>query len=281
MPRAQKFKAVADVTSHLRGILVAAAALLGAGVLAPSEAQAQLDESARAIRSAEDEPQDRPRFQVLDVSPDVIEARVRNARLINGEQHVNIRVFASAQAAAIYLSAGCTALNLGNSNGSFTLQIEGELGLRQLTFSSGTTMSNIAAAIDSYREITGVTAMASATGVQLRSLGSGAHKFVSVAALCHPLLGTATGFYQMQPLNLYEADPSSWTPILGYVWVMDRGQDVRAEVNGMSVDSRGPVVRVHRPWLTADIRLREGPAIGPANAQTLGSFHAFTIIRSP
>jgi flagellin len=64
--------------------------------------------------------------------------------------------------------------------GGATIEVAGNAGTEQLSFSSGTTAADIATAINSISEATGVVASASAGGVSFKSSGYGSQQFVSI-----------------------------------------------------------------------------------------------------
>ncbi|MFN5956333.1 MAG: flagellin, partial [Planctomyces sp.] len=114
-------------------------------------------------------------FQTTGVASGVSDFRV-NAAKVNkgGSVAVQALVTGSAQQGSLFLSTG-TALNLGGgANGLFTIEISGRLGSRELSFASGTTRQQIIDAVNTYTDVTGVSASAftstgSSNAVQLRS----------------------------------------------------------------------------------------------------------------
>jgi hypothetical protein len=241
--------------------------------------QAECDGIADRVRAA-----DAPRqpghgngqgFRVVDVSPDVQDLAVRHARLRDATfMDITIDVRASAQTGTLYLSAADHAINLGPGS-SFTIAIGGALGVGELTFSSGTHLAGIAAAINSIRQITGVAAHVSGTGIRVGAMVAGSDRFVTVQIIDDGTIqGSSTGVYSMIDDDATAADPHTRVPFW-YPWpVADAGQDVAATLSGIEVPGRGAQLRPRLNWLNADILLRLGPAIGPANAQTLGTFTA-------
>ena len=91
----------------------------------------------------------------------------------------------SAQTAMVFLSTGFT-FSSGSDKGSITIEVTGNDGMQQFTFASGTSQANIITAVNSFREIMGVSATASVIAplrVEFRSLGSTYSDFVSVKEL--------------------------------------------------------------------------------------------------
>ena len=97
---------------------------------------------------------------------------------------VNVEVIASAQTAGLFLSGNTTG-SVGALMSSLTLEISGNEGVQSLRFVSGTTLSAVAAAVNTVAESTGVSAtLASASdqssGLVFNSTSYGSDQFVSV-----------------------------------------------------------------------------------------------------
>ena len=72
-------------------------------------------------------------------------------------------------------------IDLGGAQGStFTIEISGALGSRELSFASTTAVADIVTAINTFTDVTGVTATASGTGFRIDSTDYGSSNFVSV-----------------------------------------------------------------------------------------------------
>lgn len=121
------------------------------------------------------------------VGSELSEVKINSARISNAAGayiNVTVDVLTSAQTAAVYLSTGA---NLDNSgNGSITFEITGSRGVQQFTFASGTSQANIIAAINTFKDSLGVSAIQNATTndrVQINSINFGSSEFVRVKIL--------------------------------------------------------------------------------------------------
>lgn len=257
-----------------------------ASFAARAGSQRELDSAAAgvdaAVRHIEDGGDDWPGYQVIGVSPDVSAYHLHRVDLKPGEALTPaIEVQASAQLGGLFFSAAGATIDL-NPNSSVSIQITGPRGDRELTFSSGTTLATIAAAISATASETGVRGVASGTGIRLESEGYGSDQFVSVKVISGGgLTGSNVGLYDLTSDNFLQADPKShsgWGTGLG---VSDRGQDVSATVNGVKAHGRGEFLRFDLPEAAGWLRLTTGTATSLANAQTLGTFRPFRILGRP
>jgi len=146
------------------------------------------------------------------------------------ELGLDVLVTASAQQGALYLSLGVIGvpgqqgtLDLGNSglqNSTFSIEIAGNAGSRVLSFSSGQTLGQIAAAINTFTGSTGVIAeTVSSTGfgsvsprggIALRSAGFGEDDFVSVEVVDNASVVAADG--TTSGLGVYRFDEDNANP---------------------------------------------------------------------
>ena len=97
---------------------------------------------------------------------------------------VQVEVVSSAQTASLFIS-GNTAGAAGELLSSVTIELAGNLGVQTLSFVSGTNLSAVAAAINTLRDSTGVSASLvdsanQTSGLTITSLGYGSDQFVSV-----------------------------------------------------------------------------------------------------
>jgi len=222
------------------------------------------------------------------VHANVASYTVNGAKLEFGDQlDVDVVVTGSAQVGGFFLSFGANNLNLGGSGASdgasesFTIEISGAKGSRELSFASGTTLADVAAAINSYTDITGVQANVSGTtGLRLESDALGSDQFVSVKIVDDGGIGTASniGIYNFQTAD---ADAVLTTSHTGFNasgatnGLTDEGQDVSATINGIVATTKGTTARINTDFLDVEIDLTTSGT--GANAQTLGALSAFTI----
>ncbi|MCH7525995.1 MAG: flagellin [Planctomycetes bacterium] len=114
-----------------------------------------------------------------------------------------------------------------------TFELAGRNGAEILTFASGTTISDVAAGINSVQGITGVSATLSVGGIRLNTVEFGSAQFVSVKSLAGNFVANAGA-----------------TSI-------DEGVDVSALVNGQIAKTAGLRVDIRTAGLDARLRLTE------------------------
>ncbi|HVT89726.1 MAG TPA: flagellin [Tepidisphaeraceae bacterium] len=103
--------------------------------------------------------------------------KINSARVPDGGSvNVVVQVTTSAQTGKITYTGG-------NLVGNVTLEVAGNTGTEQLSFSSATTVSSIAAAINAVTTATGVSAAVSGTALRLDSTQYGADQFVSLKTI--------------------------------------------------------------------------------------------------
>ena len=219
-------------------------------------------------------------YQVSGVAAGVTDFRINGAKFESGSLTVNVLVTQSAQQAGLFLSMGGTSIDL-SAGTSFTIEVTGSLGSRELTFTSGTTLVDIAGAINTFKEVTGVeaTASAAATGLTMISSSFGTDEFVTVKIVDSGAIGSANS------IGIYTFTDDDFTTVLAsslqafdasasQQGVRDKGQDLGATINGISATANGKTVRINTDFL--DVQL----TLGTSAAQTLGAVAtggAFTI----
>jgi flagellin len=214
-------------------------------------------------------------YQTSSVAAGVQSFQVNGAKIGTTSLAVQAIVTQSAQQAGLFLSAGGSSLSFGGSNpsGIFTFEVAGSKGSRELSFSSGTTLSNIAAAINSFTNVTGVTAAVSGTGLKLASQEFGSSEFVSVRSVgTVPGAIVGGGIYQLNATNFGASQTSgAVTYANANNGVRDTGQDLGATINGVRATSNGKTARVNTDFLDVQITLTT------STAQARGAVNAFTI----
>lgn len=184
---------------------------------------------------------------------------------------MQVVVTASAQHAGLFLSANAVAsLDLTNADARFNFELAGAKGSRSFTFASGTTLADVATSINTFKDITGVSAKASGTGLAFKSTEFGADQFVSFKL-------TNAGGQVGTVFNLV-ANNENASQVLGGTLlsaitnpIRDAGQDVGAIINGIAATSRGKVARINTDFLDLSIDLTT------VGAQALSTINAFTI----
>jgi flagellin len=103
---------------------------------------------------------------------------VNAARLADGATaSVVVQVVASAQTAKVGYSGGTI------TGATATIEVAGNAGAEQLSFASGTTVSNVVAAVLAVRQATGVSATVSGSDIRFESTEFGLDQFVSVKSI--------------------------------------------------------------------------------------------------
>jgi flagellin len=222
-------------------------------------------------------------YDVTSVSSNVSDYQINGAKFETDTLDVSVIVTQSAQQGSLYLSLGGGALDLGGTadvTSSFTVEISGSLGSRQLTFASGQTMSQMAAAINTFSDVTGVTATASSSGttggLTLRSSSYGTEEFVSVRVTDDGTIGTGSsiGIYNFGAQDTGTIDAASLVTFgstsaaNGY---KDDGQDIGGTINGVAATGSGRDISINTDFL--DVRM----TLDATGSTTLGSVSAFTI----
>lgn len=216
-------------------------------------------------------------YQVTSVNAGVSDINVRGAKFDGASQAVEAIITQSAQQGGLLLSFGATALNLNGTNGSFTIEIAGSVGNRELQFASGNTVTQIAAAINSVSDVTGVTASASTNTVALESVDFGSDQFVSVDVIDAASLNTAVAGANIAGYAGDFADTSDLTSANTFVstpaanGIRDDGQDIAGTINGLLGVGTGKTLSVASDFLDLEF------TASTAASQTLGGLAAFSI----
>jgi len=209
-------------------------------------------------------------FQVSGVATTVDDFQINAAKLKFGENRdIDVLVTQSAQHAGLFLSAGAATLDL-TANSSFVFEVGGALGSREFSFSSGDTLANMAAAINTFTDVTGVSAVASGTYVELKSDQFGSDEFVSFKVTNAG--GQAGGVKLASALDenaLNVAAGTAFTALSNPV--RDDGQDLGATINGVTSVSKGKTASINTDFLDIAIDL------STTGAQALGAISALTI----
>jgi flagellin len=104
--------------------------------------------------------------------------QINSAKIPAGNAvNVVVQVTTSAQTAKLGYTGGAIA------GGNVTIEVAGNAGTEQLSFASGTSVSAIAASIESVKSSTGVSATISGSDLRIQSTQFGSDQFVSVKAI--------------------------------------------------------------------------------------------------
>ncbi|MEM6460031.1 MAG: flagellin, partial [Planctomycetota bacterium] len=209
-------------------------------------------------------------FNVESQAATVNDIQVNAAKLAKGdERDVKVLVTQSAQNAGFFLSTA-GALDLSAADASFTFDLAGVNGSRQFSFASGTAVADIASTINTFTDITGVSATASGTGVKILSTGLGSSEFVSVDV--KDAGAQAGGIYVLSANSSLAASTAGATAFTAASNPLrDEGQDIGATINGVAATTHGATAKLSTDFLDVEIELTT------AGAQALGNIDAATI----
>tara|TARA_R110000744_G_scaffold6025_1_gene21253 strand:- start:209 stop:1735 length:1527 start_codon:yes stop_codon:yes gene_type:complete len=218
-------------------------------------------------------------YQTTAVSGNVTDFEVRGAKL-DGDTNLAVEavVTLSAQQGGLYLSLGAGGIiDLSSSSAQFVFEIAGSKGSREFQFNSGATNAQITAAINSFSDVTGVTASAGTTGVKLATEGYGSNEFASVTIVDDGALNTAAttaGIYNLSTTDFDVVDVSPATLFSAAAaenGVRDAGQDIAGSINGVLAVGKGRTLSINTDFLDVKFSLNN------TGAQTVGAVSAFTI----
>jgi len=216
-------------------------------------------------------------FSLSGQSDKVIDAQVNGAKLSHNEtRDVQVTVTNSAQHAGLFMSTGGS-LDLNNADDQFVFEVAGSKGSREFTFASGTTTSAMAAQINTFTDVLGVSAAVGSggsgvggSGVVLKSTDFGSDEFISVDVIDDS--GQAGNVLQMSASNENIVDSGQSTDFSAVNNpIRDSGQDVGANVNGVQATADGKLVELNTSFLDVEVNLSAG------GAQNLATVDAFTI----
>ncbi|MBX3351960.1 MAG: flagellin [Phycisphaeraceae bacterium] len=211
-------------------------------------------------------------YTVNGVDADVANYKVNGAKLTyQGTRDVNVQVTQSAQVGALALSFGGGSIDLADASSRFVIEIGGSQGSRELSFSSGTSLDDIADTINTFTDVTGVQATVSGTAIRLASTEFGSSELVSVRVLDDG--GAAgDGVFTYEAANNNAANVGSATTFATAAnRITDYGQDLGATINGINATTVGKTARINTDFLDVEIEL------STTASQNLANVQAFTI----
>lgn len=220
-------------------------------------------------------------YQTDQVSANVASFKVQGAKLNPGDtRDVDVIVTASAQKAGFLLSFGAAAVDLGANTDRFVFELTGLKGSREFSFASGTALSDIIDAINSFKDVTGVEATASgASGIRIESSEFGSDEFLSIRVIDDGNIAAGDGIYGLLAADASSADTGAGATAFSAATnkITDRGQDVGAVINGIVATTKGTTARIDTDFLKVEIELAYNTGSVNANAAVLGAMQAFTI----
>ena len=168
---------------------------------------------------------------------------------------VTITVLQSAQTGAVFLSTGATNFdNLGSGEVSF--EITGTKGVQQFTFASGTSQTDILAAVNSFKDSIGVSATVAAntSRISINSTGYGADSFVRVKELSNQ--GPTDFIYTAATGGTAVAD------------LKDKGRNATVLINGTQATTDGLTARVSSDGFDVSISIDGTSALNNTGQST-------------
>jgi len=166
--------------------------------------------------------------------------QVNAAKLPDGQSvSVVVQVANSATVGHVTFSGA----GLGGTN-NVTLEVAGNAGTEQLSFAGSSSTTAIATAINNIKDVTGVSATASAGGIQFFSTGYGSDQFVSIKA-------TAGTF-----------------SVTGGTSGKDTGTDAVVRVNGAAAEAKGKSITYRSGNLDIEFDLSSG--LNAGQTKTIG-----------
>ena len=213
-------------------------------------------------------------FQTTNVEQGVTDFSVQSANFEGSSQTVSVVTTQSAQQGQLNLDFGGGAIDF-TAGSTFTLEVTGTTGSRELSFTSGTTNAQVAATINSLTDVTGVTASANGTGVALLSSEFGSNEFVSVKTGGDATVtGTGIDTFQDDDATTLAGSPTTFAAATNPV--RDEGQDVGGTINGIVATGNGLELSANSEFLDVSITLSDDET-DTINAVTRGAADAFDI----
>jgi flagellin len=200
-------------------------------------------------------------YTVSGQSTSLTDVTINAAKLADSgdARAVTVTVLQSAQTGAVFLSTGATFGNGGSGEVSF--EITGTKGVQQFTFASGTSQANILAAINSFKDALGVSAVQNGTDaarVQINSTGYGADSFVRVKELSNENAGTSFIF-------------SSAASATSVDDLKDYGRNATILINGTQATTDGLSARVSSDGFDVSVSIDGTSALNAAGQSS--TFH--------
>jgi flagellin len=211
-------------------------------------------------------------FTVSGQASEVANYQINGAKLQPGQNTaVNAIVTNSAEHGSLFVSAAAN-LDLTSATDRFTFELTGAKGSREFSFASGTSLGDIATAINGFKTVTGVSAVASGSFLELKSSEFGSSEFVSFRLIDDGGQAGRTLFASGGNENQYTTVGAvDFSTAEGSNAIRAEGQDIGAIINGVTARGRGTEASINTDALDLAI---EFSATG---AQTLSSVSAFTI----
>lgn len=208
-------------------------------------------------------------FQMSGVAGAVDSININDAKIGSDNVAVQALVTQSAQNAGLFLSLGAAGLDLASSVSAFVFELGGAEGTREFSFGSGATLADMATQINTFKDVTGVSAVASGNYIELKSTDFGSDEFVSFNVTNRG--GQAGGVVTMCGVDSDLLGPTATNFTAVTAAVRDEGQDIAGTINGIAARGNGKTLSVASDALSANITLTTAAsqATGSTNLATL------------
>ncbi|MBM4108581.1 MAG: flagellin, partial [Phycisphaerae bacterium] len=196
-------------------------------------------------------------FKTSSVHAGVTDFRINGAKFAGSNLRVDVQVTQSAQNAVLYMSMMASQIDL-TTGSTFRIEVGGALGSRELSFASGTKITEIVAAINTYKEVTGVSATTSSatnTRIRLTSTAWGKDQFVSVRVVNAGGIAGGGGIANATATNMSTSAGSGTVFGSASNGIRDIGQNMAATINGIAATTDGRRARVSTDFLDVDVTL--------------------------
>ncbi len=206
-------------------------------------------------------------------SSTIVKAQVFSASFVGSSSlQVDVDVVESAQKGSLFFNGNSNISTAGTLNSALTIRVQGSEGVRELSFTSGQSFSQIISGINQLTALTGVEASLidatdSSVGLVIRSSNYGADEFVSVDRVDGPSDPADDGF------SLFKFDNDADFPALDGTFSFaatglvsasrDTGRDISALINGSLSTGRGLEISINSPSLALELQVNEAYAIDP------------------
>ncbi|USN98084.1 MAG: flagellin [Phycisphaeraceae bacterium] len=202
----------------------------------------------------------------------ISKAQIFGASFIGTTQlQVEVDVLTSAQKGALYMHPNQGPIASSTFSSTVTLQVTGSRGVQEFDFTSGSTIADVIAAINSRTSLTGVTAEYvngnATSGVVFKSELYGTNSFVSVQRVNNDTSSQPDP--TLQAINSNAPVPGTFVFGSGTIAsTRDIGKDVQALVNGSLANGQGLTISTNSPVLSSQILLNETFATDPTITST-------------
>lgn len=208
-------------------------------------------------------------FQMSGVAGTVDSININDAKIGSDNVAIQALVTQSAQNAGLFLSLGAAGLDLASSVSSFVFELGGAEGTREFSFGSGATLADMATQINTFKDVTGVSAVASGNYIELKSTDFGSDEFVSFNVTNRG--GQAGGVVTMCGVDSDLIGPTATNFTAVTAAVRDEGQDLAGTINGIAARGDGKTLSVSSDALSANVTLTT------AGAQATGATSIATL----